>query len=122
MGLFSELNGIKKFEFEMAEKLPVENYISMKDVDGLYIVRSIYKNTNSKYGEHYVALAEKDGTIYGINLPKFMNDTVLGIIQNDAMVAAINSGKCGLSRSDLMPGANGDYYTVVWHDLEEATK
>lgn len=119
MGLFSSMNGSKKFDFELDEKLPVENYRSMKEIEGIYILKSLYKNTNSKYGEHYVALAEKDGEIFGINLPKFMNDTIIGILQNEAMIAAINAGKCGISRSDLMSGANGDYYTVVWHDMDE---
>lgn len=119
MGLFSNLNHTKKFDFDLPEALPKENYVAIKDATGVYLVKSIYKNTKAKYGEHYVVLGEKDGTIYGVNLPKFCNDTVLGILQNDEMVAAINAGKCGISRSDLMTGANGDYYTVVWHDLTE---
>lgn len=119
MGLFSNLNRGRKFAFELPEKLSNENYLPIKECNGVYVVKSIYKNTKAKYGEHYVVLAEQGGVVFGINLPKFCNDTVLGILQNDEMVEAINSGRCGISRSEEMEGANGKYFTAIWHDIED---
>lgn len=121
MGLFSSLNTGKKFDFELAESLPKENYVKLADVpeDAKWIVRSIYRNTKSKFGEHYVVLAEKAGAIYGVNLPSFLNETILQIFANDDMVEAINNGKVAISRSDKRSTKAGkDYYTVVWDDLD----
>ena len=121
MGLFSTLNKGKRFDFELAEPLPKENYISLSELDDgeVLTVRSIYMNRKSKFGDHYVALAEsKAGVIYGVNLPKFNNETVIGILNNDEMVAAINAGKCGIQRGEERHGENGDYITTVWVDIE----
>lgn len=120
MGLFESLNKGKKFDFELAEALPKEYYLKLQDLNegDTYIVRSIYMNRKSKYGNHYVCLVEApDGTIYGVNLPKFNNETVFGILSNDEMVAAINSGHCGIQCGELQHGENGDYFTVVWMDI-----
>ena len=121
MGLFSSLNKGKRFDFELAEALPKDNYISLSKIpDGVVLkVRSLYMNRKSKFGDHYVALAEvEDGTIYGVNLPKFYNETVIGILNNDDMVAAINAGKCGITKGETINGENGDYIPPVWVDLE----
>lgn len=121
MGLFSTLNTGKRFDFELAEPLPKENYISLAAMgDGVTLkVKSIYMNRKSKFGDHYVVLAEaKDGKIFGVNLPKFNNETIIGILNNDKMVAAINAGKCGIKKGEERHGANGDYITTVWVDLE----
>lgn len=120
MGLFSSLNKGKRFNFELAEKLPEENYLPLSKMpDGaVYTVRSMYLNRRSKFGDHYVVLAEaEDGMIYGVNLPKFNNETVIGILNNDEMVEAINEGKCGISKGEVVHGENGDYVPTVWVDL-----
>ena len=121
MGLFSSLNKGKRFDFELAEALPKDNYIKLSEMgDGeVFKVRSIYMNRKSKYGDHYVVLAEADdGTIYGVNLPKFNNETIVGILNNDEMVAAITAGKCGIQKGETVHGENGDYIPTVWVDLE----
>lgn len=121
MGLFSALNKGKRFDFEMPEALPKENYIKLSEIDDgeVLTVRSIYMNRKSKYGDHYVVLAEaKDGQIYGVNLPKFNNETIVGILNNDEMVAAINAGKCGITKGETVHGENGDYIPTVWVDLD----
>lgn len=120
MGLFSSLNKGKRFDFELPEAMPKDNYIKLSEMgDGeVFTVRCIYMNRKSKYGDHYVVLAEAaDGGIYGVNLPKFNNETIVGILNNDEMVAAINAGKCGISRGDVQHGENGDYVPTVWVDL-----
>ena len=120
MGLFSTLNKGKRFDFELVEPLPKGNYLSLAEIpDGVVLkVRSIYMNRKSKFGDHYVVLAEvEDGTVYGVNLPKFNNETIIGILNNDEMVAAINAGKCGIQKGEERHGANGDYITTVWVDL-----
>ena len=120
MGLFSSLNKGKRFNFELPEALPKENYIKLSELkDGeVLTVRSIYMNRKSKYGDHYVVLAEGEvGKIFGVNLPKFNNETIVGILNNDEMVEAINSGKCGISKGDSVHGENGDYVPTVWVDL-----
>lgn len=121
MGLFSTLNKGKRFDFELAEALPKENYLNLAEIpDGIVLkVRSIYMNRKSKFGDHYVVLAEvEDGTIYGVNLPKFNNETIIRILNNDEMVASINAGKCGIQKGEVRHGANGDYIQTVWVDLE----
>lgn len=120
MGLFSSLNKGKRFEFELAEALPKKNYIKLSEIpDGeVLVVKSIYMNRKSKYGDHYVVLAVGEiGEIFGVNLPKFNNETVVGILNNDDMVAAINAGKCGITKGDTVHGENGDYIPTVWVDL-----
>lgn len=126
MGLFSDLNTGKKFEFELEEALPKENYLKLSEMpeDAKWLVRSIYRNTKSKYGEHYVILADnmekgKMHAIYGVNLPMFMNETILKIFDNDDMIDAINNSKCAFCRSDERTTQSGKpYYTVVWIDLD----
>lgn len=121
MGLFSALNKGKRFDFELTEPLPKDHYMSLADIPDTVTlkVRSIYMNRKSKFGDHYVVLAEtEDGKIYGVNLPKFNNETVIGILNNDEMVTAINAGKCGIKKGEARHGANGDYITTVWVDLD----
>lgn len=122
MGLFSALNTGKRFEFELSEPLPKDNYLSLAEIpDGKTLtVRSIYMNRKSKFGDHYVVLAEDEitGEIFGVNLPKFNNETVIGILNNEEMIAAINDGKCGIQKGEERHGANGDYITTVWVDLD----
>ena len=121
MGLFSSLNKGKRFDFELPESLPKENYLKLADLceDRVYVVKSLYINRKSKYGDHYVALVETDeGDIYGVNLPKYANETIVGVLNNDKMVAAINAGSCGLTKGELRHGDNGDYYTIEWVDIE----
>lgn len=121
MGLFSTLNKGKRFDFELSEALPKDHYLSLAEIpDGVVLkVKSIYMNRKSKFGDHYVVLAEDpEGAIYGVNLPKFNNETIIGILNNDEMVAAINAGKCGIQKGEERHGANGDYITTVWVDLE----
>lgn len=121
MGLFSTLNKGKRFDFELAGPLPKDHYLSLAEIpDGVTLkVRSIYMNRKSKFGDHYVVLAEDpEGAIYGVNLPKFNNETVIGILNNDEMVAAINAGKCGIQKGEERHGENGDYVTTVWVDLD----
>lgn len=120
MGLFSSLNKGKRFDFELPGKLPEENYLPLSKMpDGaVYTVRSMYLNRHSKFGAHYVVLAEDaSGNVYGVNLPKFNNETVIGIMNNEEMVAAINAGKCGISKGEVQHGENGDYVPTVWVDL-----
>lgn len=123
MGLFASLNRGRKFDFELADPLPEENYRKLKDLaEGeVLTLKSLYRNTKSKYGEHYTALAEgvKDHKIYGVNLPSFLNDTIVGIIGNEAMVEQINKGLVGIQRSELLTSNNGNgYYTVVWVEFD----
>lgn len=121
MGLFSTLNKEKRFNFELAEALPKDHYLSLAEIpDGVVLkVRSIYLNRKSKFGDHYVVLAEDpEGAIYGVNLPKFNNETVFGILNNNEMVDAINAVKCGIQVGEERHGANGDYFPIVWVDLE----
>ena len=120
MGLFSTLNKGKRFEFELPDALPKENYLPLSKMPygAVYTVRSIYLNRRSKFGDHYVVLAEDaNGKVYGVNLPKFNNETVIGILNNEEMVEAINAGKCGISKGDVQHGENGDYVLTVWVDL-----
>lgn len=122
MGLFSSLNKGKRFVFEMEESLPKENYIKLSEIpDGkTLVVRTIYMNRKSKYGDHYVVLAAdpETGKIFGVNLPKFNNETIVGILNNDEMVEAINNEKCGITKGDTVHGENGDYIPTVWVDLD----
>lgn len=122
MGLFSSLNKGKRFVFEMEESLPKENYIKLSEIpDGkTLVVRTIYMNRKSKYGDHYVVLAadHETGKIFGVNLPKFNNETIVGILNNDEMVEAINNEKCGITKGDTVHGENGDYIPTVWVDLD----
>lgn len=126
MGLFSNLNHGRKFDFELLEPLPKENYRKLSEVptDANWIVKSIYRNTKSSYGEHYVILADNNkrggaNQIYGVNLPSFLNETIAQIFASDEMIAAINSGKVAISRSEeLKTKAGKIYYTVVWSDLD----
>lgn len=121
MGLFSSLNKGKRFDFELPEALPKENYRKLADLseDRVYVVKSLYLNRKSKHGDHYVALVEADdGNILGVNLPKYANEIIVGVLNNDEMVAAINAGSCGLTKGELRHGVKGDYYTIEWIDIE----
>lgn len=126
MGLFNALNRGKKFDFELAEALPKENYMKLSDMpDGAkWLVKSIYRNTKSKFGEHYVILADNREkgvmhAIYGINLPSFMNETIQQIFASDEMISAINNNKVLFSKSEELTTKGGkNYRTVVWEDVE----
>ena len=126
MGLFNALNKGKKFDFELAEPLPNENYMKLADMpDGAkWLVKSIYRNTKSKFCEHYVILADNREkgvmhAIYGINLPSFMNETIQQIFASEEMIAAINNDKVLFSKSDeLTTKAGKNYRTVVWEDVD----
>ena len=60
--------------------------------DLIHVVRSIYINTKSKFGDAPVIVS--DG--YNINLPKHMAATVSEMIQDPEAMALIRAGKVGI--------------------------
>lgn len=62
------------------------------DPDLIHVIRSIYINTKSKFGDAPVVVS--DG--YNINLPKHMTATVQEMLQDSEAMALIRAGKVGI--------------------------
>lgn len=119
MGLFSSLNKTKKFDFTADKDFP---YISLKDLlqanDGdlehIYVIRALYINSRSKYGEQPL-IAIDDAYV---NIPKHMLETVKGILANDEMIDAINKGLAGFKIRPYEDKSGIDRLSIDWIDLK----
>ena len=79
-----------------------------------YIVRGLYINKKSKYGDAPVAISDD----FSINLPSHLCDTVTEMLHDKELVEAINAGKFGLEVYMYVPsGYKNTCYSVKWVDL-----
>jgi len=118
--MFNELTSQLEFTFQIPEGKQGEfaNLDQISQSEPL-VVRSIYPNRKAKHGLHYVAICtDAQGNIFRVNLPKFSNDIAEKIRGSEAMVNAVNAGKCGLKASGKRTSADGnDYHLPIFCDL-----
>ena len=94
-------------------------YVSLKDLyatagaDGEIVLRGLYINKHSQYGESPVAVI----TGRFVNLPKHLLATVKEIIADEEMVDQINAGNAGFKIREYIDRNGAKRYTVEWLDL-----
>lgn len=119
MGLFSSLNKTKKFDFTADKDFP---YISLSDllqandgdIDHVYVIRAIYINSRSKYGEQPL-IAIDDAYV---NIPKHTLKDVNKILDSEEMIAAINKGLAGFKIRPYEDRNGASRYSIDWIDLK----
>lgn len=93
-------------------------YVSLKELEAgkqVYIVRNLYINTKSKYGDAPVALINDCNLL--VNLPEHLTETVREMRNDDELVSAVNNGLFGFSVYEY-DGKNGHGFSVNWEDVE----
>lgn len=93
-------------------------YKSLKELgasDKIYIVRNLYINKKSKYGDAPVVLIDDCKTL--VNLPKHLLKTVEEMREDLEVVDAINNGEVGFSVYEY-DSKNGSGFSVNWEDIQ----
>lgn len=85
------------FNYEIGENAKYLKPSELKE-DEVYVMRSIFINTKSKFGEHPVCIIEADNEDKGfyVSLPAHLTKIAKTILENDDAIEAINNRKCGI--------------------------
>lgn len=82
--------------------------------DKVYTIGAVFINTKSAYGDNPV-VAVREG--FNVNLPKHMLEDCREMINDDAVVADINSGLCGFTIYTYQSYGK-ECYSVRWVDIQ----
>ena len=97
------------FEFLTLQQLQDAN-----DLNKVFVLRGLYINRKSKFGESPVAILDS----CFVNLPKHLVDEVKAIIGSAEDVADINAGKVGFTVREYDDKQFKKHcYTVEWQDI-----
>ena len=120
MGLMDKYNkggvtfeiDIKDFDFKTLEELfKRDNGKTVFPVDGLYI------NKKSEYKDHPVVISIRDRIL--VDLPSFMTEDALNILQDQEVIDAIKAGKVGFQiETYYQKKYKKDCYGIKWRDIE----
>lgn len=112
--------GEKKFNFDIPKTHEYHSLKELVEIEGegvTHIIRAIYINKKSKYGDAPV-IATDDCLV---NLPQHLNDICVEMINDKETVDCINNGVCGFSiYSYIQTDKHGEhtYYSVNWVDID----
>lgn len=99
-----------------------KEYLSLSDMynnygkDAIYIIRAIFVNTKSKFG---------DAPVFGIdeglvNVPKHVLENAKTLLENEDAIKAINNGECGFKVVTYHSGTyNRDCFSVEFVTIEK---
>lgn len=116
--MFDTLNK-GKFSTRIPDETP---YLKLSSCEPGMTFRAwgFYLNTKGKFDNHYNCLVQGvDGGGYAVlNLPSYMNETVQQLMDDAAMIAAVNRGECGLKTEEYTDKLGKNQIAVSWLDLE----
>lgn len=118
MSIAKRFNKGRLFKYTIPEGHP---YISLCDMynnngeDHIYIVRMLYINKKSRYGDEGVVVID-DGIV---NLPNHLAETIKEIMSDEEAVDAINEGKLGFQIYTYIPRNREETcFSIEWVDIE----
>lgn len=82
-----------------------------EDTTDVYEIKSFFKNTHSKFGEHYVINTGD----FLVDIPKHMNNTFNEMYDDDEIIKEINEGKCGFTIYKYSKN-HREYYSITFVD------
>ena len=111
-------NGNVRFDFEPSkdfEYKKLEELFKANGKDKVYLVKGVFINTKSRYGDSAVAVGEE----YYINLPQHLVSTVREIIEDNKIVDDINNDKVGFTiYSYQQEKYDITCYSINWVDMK----
>ncbi|EZV76690.1 hypothetical protein [Staphylococcus aureus] len=83
-------NTLARFEFEEKERefIKLSELVEKYGMKKEYIVRALFTNKESKFGEQGVIVTDD----YNVNLPNHLTDTIKDMRQDEDVVDIINAG------------------------------
>uniref|UniRef100_A0AB39U1S7 Single stranded DNA-binding protein n=1 Tax=Staphylococcus phage vB_SauP_PSK TaxID=3240362 RepID=A0AB39U1S7_9CAUD len=84
-------NTLARFEFEEKERefIKLSELVEKYGMKKEYIVRALFTNNESKFGEQGVIVTDD----YNVNLPNHLTDTIKDMRQDEDVVDIINAGE-----------------------------
>ncbi|WPF65109.1 single stranded DNA-binding protein [Staphylococcus phage vB_SauR_SW21] len=84
-------NTLARFEFEEKERefIKLSELVEKYGMKKEYIVRALFTNKESKFGEQGVIVTDD----YNVNLPNHLTDTIKDMRQDEDVVNIINAGE-----------------------------
>lgn len=99
------------FNFKSLEEIQDKN-----DLEKIFVLRGIYINRKSVYGDAPVAILDD----CFVNLPKHLTEEAIEILKSDEDVADIKAGRVGFSIREYDDAKyNKHCYTIQWEDIEK---
>jgi len=86
--------------------------VEQSGIDAVYVVRGVYVNTKSKFGDAPVGIIDD----CFVNLPAHQLDTVRAILNNPDAIDAINNGSIGFTIYEYK-NKYGKQYGIRWIDV-----
>ena len=116
--LMNKFNNNRRFTFEANDDMPFKSLAEMYAINGadtVYILRGLYVNKKSRYGDAPVAITD----LAFVNLPKHLLSTVEDMINDREVVNAVNNGDVGFKIEQYVPRNYPDKlaYSVTWLDI-----
>lgn len=115
---FESLNTATKYDYVFPENT---EYFKLKDLDkdSVYIIRNIFFNTKSKFGEQaLVGITDKDEKhCYYITMPNYSVQMMKEINENSDAIDAINEGHCGIKLRPYKSKKFGEQMGFVFVNL-----
>lgn len=112
---FTKFNKTTRFVYEMPEDAPFVDLDDLYRQNGgikKYVLRGLFINTKSQFGEHPIALIDN----MFVDLPKHLTNVVKEILKDDESIDAINQCKAGFKIRTYKDNKNIERCTVEWID------
>lgn len=85
-------------------------------MDKIYTIKGLFISNKSKLGPQPSAVIDLDGVDSIVNLPMYMHQEILDIMQDQEDIAAIKAGKVGF-KVEAYTNDYGDQLGIKWLDL-----
>lgn len=120
MGIASKYNHGIKFNVQIPEETPFASLADMYNNNGagtVYLLRALYINKKSHYGDAPVAVVGDNGEYTRVNLPKFLLETVQQMLLDEEFIQAVNNKAIGFNIYPYDKDGR-TCFSVSWLDVE----
>lgn len=120
MGIASKYNHGVKFNVQIPEDTPFASLADMYNNNGagnVYLLRALYINKKSHYGDAPVAVVGDKEDFTRVNLPKFLLETVQQMLLDEEFIQAVNNKAIGFNIYPYDKDGR-TCFSVSWLDVE----
>lgn len=120
MSIASKYNHGARFTVHFNSDTPFTSLTDLYNNNGagyVYLLRALFINRKSRYGDAPVAVAGDGENLVKINLPRFMLDTVQQMLMDSEFIDAVNNKAVGFN---IYPydKEGRTCFSVSWLDVE----
>lgn len=120
MSIASKYNHGARFNVQFSAETPFTSLADLYNNNGagyVYLLRALFINRKSRYGDAPVAVAGDGENLVKINLPRFMLETVQQMLMDREFIDAVNNKTVGFN---IYPydKEGRTCFSVSWLDVE----